>query len=141
MEVQGVKILVVEPEKKPYSREISDDVHGMQEVVRGLIEPIRFEPKNDAIAFCNEEFLFNGSRPNRQVGGVMVHRTFFVVGNVFNEYGEEISVSLTDEQIEKYSEKFESPMYVLPEGLCGILREIGIFDDDEDSDEVPEMSM
>lgn len=37
-----MKILVVEPEKKPYSREISDDVHGMQEVVGGLIEPIRF---------------------------------------------------------------------------------------------------
>lgn len=26
MEVQGMKILVVEPEKKPYSREISDEV-------------------------------------------------------------------------------------------------------------------
>lgn len=136
-----MKILVVEPEKKPYSREISDDVHEMQEVVGGLIEPIRFEPKNDAIVFCNEEFLLNGSRPNRLVGGVMVHGTFFVVGNAFNEYGEEISVSLTDEQIEKYSEKFESPMYVLPENLCGILREIGILDDDEDPNEVPGMSM
>lgn len=136
-----MKILVVEPEKKPYAREISDDIHGMQEVVDGLIEPIRFEPKNDAIAFCNEEFLFNGSRPNRLVGGVMVHGTFFVVGNTFNEYGEEISVSLTDGQIEKYSEKFESPMYVLPENFCGILREIGICDDNGDLDEEPKISM
>ncbi len=136
-----MKILVVEPEKKPYVREISDDIHEMQEVVDGLIEPIRFEPENDAIAFCNEEFLFNGSRPNRLVGGVMVHGTFFVVGNAFNEYGEEISVPLTDEQIEKYSEKFESPMYVLPENLCGILREIGVLDYDDDIDEEPEMSM
>lgn len=136
-----MKILVVEPEKKPYVREISDDIHEMQEVVDGLIEPIRFEPANDAIAFCNEEFLFNGSHPNRLVGGVMVYGTFFVVGNAFNEYGEEISVSLNDEQIEKYSEKFESPMYVLPENFCGILREIGVLDDDEDLDEEPEMSM
>lgn len=136
-----MKILVVKPEKKPYAREISDDIHEMQEVVDGLIEPIRFEPENDAVAFCNEEFLFNGSRPNRMVGGVMVHGTFFVVGNAFNEYGEEISVSLNDEQIEKYSEKFETPMYVLPENLCGILREIGALDYDDDIDEDPEMSM
>lgn len=136
-----MKILVVKPEKKPYVREISDDIHEMQEVVDGLIEPIRFEPENDAVAFCNEEFLFNGSRPNRMVGGVMVHGTFFVVGNAFNEYGEEISVSLNDEQIEKYSEKFETPMYVLPENLCGILREIGALDYDDDIDEDPEMSM
>ena len=33
-----MKILVVEPEKKPYVREISDDIHEMQEVVDGLIE-------------------------------------------------------------------------------------------------------
>lgn len=81
-----MKILVVETEKKPYTREILDDIHEMQEVVDGLIEPIRFEPENDAVAFCNKEFLFNGSRPNRLVGGVMVHGTFFVVGNAFNEY-------------------------------------------------------
>ncbi len=62
-----MKILVVEPEKKLYAREISGDIHEMQEVVDGLIEPIRFEPENDAVAFCNEEFLFNGSRPNRLV--------------------------------------------------------------------------
>ena len=135
-----MKILVVEPEKKPYAREISDDIHEMQEVVDGLIEPIRFEPENDAIAFCNEEFLLNGSRPNRFVGDVLVHGTFFVVGNAFDENGEEISVSLTDEQIEKYSEKFEFQMCFLPEDLCGILREIGIFDD-EDLDEELGMSM
>lgn len=38
-----MKILVVEPEKKPYAREISDDIHEMQEVVDGLIEPIRYD--------------------------------------------------------------------------------------------------
>ena len=40
-----MKILVVEPEKAPYEREISDDLHEMQEVVGGLIEPVYFEPK------------------------------------------------------------------------------------------------
>ena len=101
-----MKILVVEPEKAPYEREISDDLHEMQEGVGGLIEPIYFEPKNDALVFCNEEFLLNGSQPNRMVGDVLVHGTFFVVGNRETEYGEQESCSLTDEQISRYSEEF-----------------------------------
>ena len=101
-----MKILVVEPEKAPYEREISDDLHEMQEVVGGLIEPIYFEPKNDALVFCNEEFLLNGSQPNRMVGDVLVHGTFFVIGNRETEYGEKKSCSLTDEQISRYSEEF-----------------------------------
>lgn len=105
-----MKILVVEPEKAPYEKEISDDLHEMQEVVGGLIEPIYFEPKNDALVFCNEEFLLNGSEPNRMVGDVLVHGTFFVVGNRETEYGEEESCSLTDEQISRYSEEFAEPI-------------------------------
>lgn len=101
-----MKILVVEPEKAPYEKEISEDLHEMQEVVGGLIEPIYFEPKNDTLVFCNEEFLLNGSEPNRMVGDVLVHGTFFVVGNRETEYGEEESCSLTDEQISRYSEEF-----------------------------------
>ena len=79
-----MKILVIEPEKEPYTRDIADDLHEMQEVVGGLIEPIYFEPKNDALVFCNEEFLLNGSEPNRMVGDVLVHGTFFVIGNKTN---------------------------------------------------------
>jgi len=105
-----MKILVFEPEKEPYTKEISDELHEMHEVVGGLIEPIYFEPKNDALVFCNEEFLLNGSAPNRMVGDILVHGTFFVVGNVRNGYGEEISCSLTDEQVEKYSQMFEEPV-------------------------------
>ena len=44
------------------------------------------------------------------VEGVLVHGTYFVVGNTFNEDGEEVCCSLTDEQIEKYSEKFAEPL-------------------------------
>ncbi len=105
-----MKILVVEPEKAPYEREISDDLHEMQEVVGGFIEPIYFERKNDALVFCNEEFLLNGSQPNRMVGDVLVHGTFFVVGNRETEYGEEESCSLTNEQISRYTKEFAEPI-------------------------------
>ena len=40
------------------------------------------------------------------VGDVLVHGTFFVIGNRETEYGEKESCSLTDEQISRYSEEF-----------------------------------
>jgi len=105
-----MKILVVEPEKAPYELEIGDNVCAMQEVVGGCIEPIYFDEKGDAIAWCNDEFLLNASQPNRMVGDVLVHGTFFVSGNYQNEYGEWDSRSLTDEQISRYSEEFYTPL-------------------------------
>ena len=104
-----MKILVIEPKKEPYIRDIADDLHEMQEVVGGYIEPIYFDPTNKAIAWCNDEFLLNGSEPNRIVGECLVHGTFFISGNYQNEYGEWDSCSLTDEQIEQYSEMFAEP--------------------------------
>ena len=49
-----MKILVIEPKKEPYIRDIADDLHEMQEVVGGYIEPIYFDPTNKAIAWCND---------------------------------------------------------------------------------------
>ena len=63
-----MKILVFEPMKKPYVKDIKDNIHAMQKIVGGSIEPIYFEPKQDAIVWCNDEFLLNGSEPNRIVG-------------------------------------------------------------------------
>ena len=107
-----MKVLVMEPTKTPYVKEISHDLHEMQEIVGGYIEPIYFEPKNDAIVYCNEEFLLHDFAPNRFVGDVLVHGTFFVVGNTRNDEGEWESCSLTDEQIAKYTEKFWA--YLVP---------------------------
>lgn len=35
-----MKILVVEPDKEPVTKEIENELHDMQKVVGGLIEPI-----------------------------------------------------------------------------------------------------
>ena len=105
-----MKILVVEPEKEPYVKDIENELSDMQEVVGGLIEPIYFPDDDKALVFCNEEFLLNGSEPNRMVEGTLVHGTFFVAGNTENDEGELETCSLTDEQIEKYSEKFAEPV-------------------------------
>ena len=116
-----MKILIVENGKAPYPAEIRHDIHAMQSVVGGCIEPIYFEPKQDAIVWCNDEFLLNDSAPNRLVGNCrgqhcgadLVYGTFYVSGNCQNEYGEWDSCSLTDNQIEKYTAMFETPVIVL----------------------------
>lgn len=140
-----MKILVFEPMKKPYVKDIKDNIHAMQEIVGGSIEPIYFEPKQDAIVWCNDEFLLNGSEPNRIVGATLVHGTFYISGNYQNEYGEWNSCSLTDDQIKKYSEMFETPIIVL-EQIQATEIEVENTPDEEMSDEPadepePEMSM
>lgn len=105
-----MRILVIENDKEPYEMEINKDIQSMHEIVGGLIEPIYFDPTNKAIAWCNEEFLMNGSEPNRMVGECLVHGTFFISENCRNEHGEWDSCSLTDEQIRQYSEEFAEPI-------------------------------
>lgn len=109
--------LLIESEGAPYARYSQY----MQSVVGGCIEPIYFEPRQDAIVWCNDEFLLNDSAPNRLVGNCrgqhcgadLVYSTFYVSGNCQNEYGEWDSCSLTDNQIEKYTAMFETPVIVL----------------------------
>ena len=115
-----MKILVVEPEKEPYVKDIENELSDMQEVVGGLIEPIYFHDDESALVFCNEEFLLNGSEPNRMVEGVLVHGTFFVAGNRENDEGELETCSLTDDQIEKYSEKFAEPLQSMEHDAGGM---------------------
>lgn len=108
-----MRILIVENGKAPYPAEIQHDISAMQSVVGGCIEPIYFEAKQDALVWCNDEFLLNNSAPNRMVGNCLVHGTFYVSGNCQNEYGEWDSCSLSNEQIEKYSKTFKNPIIAL----------------------------
>ena len=107
-----MRILILENERIPYEAEISHDIRAMQNVVDGSIEPIYFTPKDDAIVYCNDEFLLHDYAPNRFVGEILVHGTFFVVGNTRNDYGEWESCSLTEEQVAKYMQQFWA--YLVP---------------------------
>ena len=143
-----MRILVFEPLKEPYVKDIEDDIQAMQEVVGESIEPIYFEQTNNALCWCNDEFLLNGSKPNRIVGNTLVHGTFYISGNCLNEYGEWDSCSLTDEQIEKYKEQFSHMIVDLPGiGLVAvnechpeIVQSEEVAEDLEDSEE-PEITM
>lgn len=101
-----MKILIVEPQKPPHSKEICGSLEEMQTVVGGHIQAIY--PFNDPVALvCNEEGKLIGLPQNRLLcdrsGRVydIICGTFFLAG-----LGEEDFISLTDAEIEKYSRYF-----------------------------------
>lgn len=105
-----LKVLIVENGKEPYTAEIRDCLEAKQSVVGGLIEPVYFDNTERVLVYCDEEFLLKGYKPNRAVGEIVIHGTFMVVGDDFNDEGECVEVSLTDSQCKKYSEMFRNPL-------------------------------
>lgn len=103
-----IKILVVEPMKAPYVKEIEHTLRNLQAEVGGYIEAVY--PFEDTVAIiCNEEGKLCGMKPNRALyheGKIydILHGTFFVAG-----VGAEDFCSLTDAQIALYTERFKTP--------------------------------
>lgn len=109
MSDKPMTILVVEPGKAPYVREIDGSLAEMRKIVGGAIEGTY--PFDDPAAIvCNQEGKLAGLPPNRQLSGQdgipydTIHGTFFVAG-----LGTEDFCSLTDEQLQRYQEVFRLP--------------------------------
>lgn len=104
------KVLIIEPEKKPYVKEIGDDLKDLQSVVGGLIECVYID---DVALVVNDENKFNGTPFNRAIyyecGNVVdcIFGTFFICG-----LGEEDFADLPDKEIERFT-KFYSPLEYL----------------------------
>jgi hypothetical protein len=106
-----IKVLVVEPMKKPYIKEIGTELEDMQEIVGGQIE--EYMPFDDEVAIvCNEEGKIIDLPYNRAVydsdGRMLdvIQGTFFLCNAPFDS---ENFLSITPEQEEKYSKKFDRP--------------------------------
>lgn len=98
-----IRILYVEPHKKPYVAEIPNTLRAQQKAVMGRIE---YSINDDRTIFVmNEEHKINGMEGNRRVEGDVFAGPFFVVGYI----GRGEICSLTDEQLEKYAKQFEEP--------------------------------
>ena len=103
-------VLVVEPGKTPYVKEIDPGLASLQHEVDGWIEAVY--PFEDPVAIvCNEEGKLNGLPLNRALiddesGEIydIVAGTFLVTGLTEDNFG-----SLNDEQIKKFSERFRHP--------------------------------
>ena len=104
---EKMRILVVEPVKRPYVKEIDHTLEEMQKVVGGSIQALY--PFEDRVGLiCNDEAkIAGGFTPNRALrdenGNVydIIFGTFFIAG-----LGEEDFCSLEDDLIEKSQEVY-----------------------------------
>lgn len=106
-----MRVLVVEPERRPEIREIDGSLESMQEIVGGLIQPIY--PFDDLVALvCNDEGKLMNLPANRGLrdedGQIydIVCGTFFLCGAPDDS---DDFTSLTPEQIERYEKLFHTP--------------------------------
>lgn len=106
---EKMTVLVVEPMKEPYVKEIDPNLHSLQAEVGGDIGATY--PYSDPVALvCNDEGKLIGLDLNRGLrdedGEIydIVAGTFLVVG-----LGEEDFASLSPELIQKYTEQFKTP--------------------------------
>lgn len=119
---ETINILVVEPGKKPYPKEIRSGLESLQKEVGGYIEVVY--PFDEPVGIvCNEEGKLNGlplNRALRDEGGNVydiLSGNFLVVG-----LGEEDFCSLTPEHMEQFSQKFETPeMFIRMNGKLVVL--------------------
>ena len=102
-------VLVMEPEKAPYTQEIGTDLASLQKAVGGYIQAVY--PYEEPVALIvNEEGKLNGLPLNRALRDDsgspydVAAGTMLIVG-----LGEEDFCSLTAEQIQQFTEKFKTP--------------------------------
>lgn len=103
-----MRILVVEPEKQPYVKEISEGLEAMQTVVGGWIQATY--PWCDNVALiCNEEGKLIGLPLNRIIQDDEGRLVDIIAGTFFICYAPAYSEnfqSLPENLIEKYLKKF-----------------------------------
>ena len=107
-----MKILIVEPMKDPYEKEIQGTLEEMHEIVGGYIQAVY--PFEDPVALvCNEEGKLLGLPYNRLLRDEdrqpydVICGTFFVAG-----LGEEDFASLSPDLMKKYKSLYSREMIV-----------------------------
>mgnify|MGYP004481673733 FL=1 len=113
-----MRILVVEPTKDPYVKEIDGSLASMQAIVGGFIQAV--EPFDDpnVLLVCNEEAKLLGLPENRFLrnrNGIpydIIHGTFFLAQGSGEEF-----CSLTDKQIQTYTRLYSrEKLFVMQHG-------------------------
>lgn len=99
----NLTVLYVEPKKIPKQITIKNTLEEKQKLVGGLIEYTNLIDDNSVLLICNEEGKILGLPYNRDIGHDIIVGPFILVGND-QRLGEDIS--LTEEQIKKYTNAF-----------------------------------
>ena len=100
MKENMITVLKIEVGEPPEIKEIPNELSCLQHEVGGLIECVYLD--DGSIAVVNEEGKLNGMEPNRRLGADIICGPFFICGDSLD--GD--FASLSEEQIQKYSEKF-----------------------------------
>ncbi len=107
-----MRVLVVEPERRPEPREIDGSLKAMQNIVGGLIQPIYPFEESAVALVCNDEGKLMNLPANRGLRGKdgqiydIVFGTFFLCGAPADS---DHFTSLTPEQEKQYQERFNTP--------------------------------
>ena len=110
MKENMITVLKIEVGEPTEIKEIPNELSCLQHEVGGLIECVYLD--DGSIAVCNEEGKLNGMEPNRRLGADIICGPFFICGDTLD--GD--FASLSEEQIQKYSEKFaEIPAFTRKE--------------------------
>lgn len=117
-----ITVLVVEPEKNPYKKEISNDLKSLQHEVGGYIECVY--PFEEPVAIVvNEEGKLDGLPFNRALrdgnGEIydIVAGTFLIVGLTEEDFG-----SLSEDLIQQFSDYFSPPeVFLNINGKCLVM--------------------
>ena len=106
---EKIRVLLVEPMKKPRVVEFEHTLENLQEMVGGLMQAIY--PFEDRVAIvCDDEAKLKGSMPNRALlddkgeSYDIICGSFFLCGTGMDDF-----ISLSDELAEKYMEVFRWP--------------------------------
>lgn len=98
--LNGIRVLAVEPHKKPYETVVPDELWVYQMSVGGYIE-VTYPFDDNALIISNEEAKLQGLEGNRRVGNDIYCGNFLIASSKGENFD-----SLTDSQIEAYKERF-----------------------------------
>ena len=105
---QVIRVVTKLPNEEAKAVEIKNDYRTISDFCKGMIDMVD-HPKDQHISIiCNDEFLFNGMEPNI----VAPEREEVLCGPlIFCGYDPETgdSISLTEEQVDKYTAMFAEP--------------------------------
>lgn len=120
---EKIKVVLLEPDKVARTAEIGTKLEDLQKVVGGLIEPAYYLDDPDCCVIVNEEGKMKHLPLNRAIYGEDGTMIDIIAGAAFicDCSGESFG-SLSDEKLEKYTEKFKLPerFYRTDEGITAV---------------------
>ena len=110
-----MKILIVEPGKHPYEKEIEGTLKEMQKIVGGRIQAL-YPFRDEVGVVCNDDGISLQMPFNRKIDEeCYIFGTFFLCG-----LGLEDFTSLPENLMEKYRKRFYSPQIYTASGVYNL---------------------